>query len=94
MNQDVDRLIHNLAPAIDSKCEELKLLRKEKLQSRLFVILCALVVIIPALLVFVGASLTALIAPIIFMSLSILLLLPVLLNGKSAEQGGISYEQA
>ena len=94
MNSNVDHMINNLTPAIEQKCEELQTARKERLQSRLFVLLCAMVVLIPALLVFAGVSLTILIAPLAFMALSVLLLLPVLLSGKAGNQGGIVYEQA
>ncbi len=94
MKSNVDRMIGDLTPAIEQKCEELQTARKEQLQSRIFVLLCAMVVLIPALLVFAGVSLTMLIAPMAFMSLSIILLLPVLLSGKTANQGGIGYEQA
>ena len=94
MKSNVDNMIEHLAPAIDQKCEELRLARKERLQTRVFALLCAMVVVIPALLVFAGVSLTALIAPLVFMSLSVILLLPVLLSGKAADQGGMVYEQA
>ena len=53
-----------------------------------------MVVLVPALLVFAGISLTMLIALLIFMPLSVILLLPVLLFGKTAKQGGNGYEQA
>ena len=94
MNSNVDRMLNNLTPAIEQKCEELRTARKERLQSRLFVLLCAMVVLIPALLIFAGVSLTILIAPLVFMALSVLLLLPVLLSGKAGNQGGTIYEQA
>ena len=93
MTSNVDRMLVNLVPNIDQKCEEIKVARKERLQSRVFALLCAMVVVIPALLVFVGVSLTVLIAPLVFMSLSVILLLPVLLSGKAADQGGMVYEQ-
>ncbi len=93
MNSNVDRMISNLTPAIEQKCAELQTARKERLQSRLFVLLCAMVVLIPALLVFAGVSLTVLIAPLAFMALSVLLLLPVLLSGKAENKGGGIYEQ-
>lgn len=93
MNSNVDRMISNLTPAIEQKCAELQTARKEWLQSRLFVLLCAMVVLIPALLVFAGVSLTVLIAPLAFMALSVLLLLPVLLSGKAGNKGGGIYEQ-
>lgn len=94
MNSNVDHMINNLTPTIEEKCRELRTARKERLQSRIFVVLCAMVVLIPALLVFAGMSLTLLLAPIAFMSLCVILLLPVLLSGKAANQGGIVYEQA
>lgn len=93
MNSNVDRMISNLTPAIEQKCAELQTARKERLQSRLFVLLCAMVVLIPALLVFAGVSLTVLIAPLAFMALSVLLLLPVLLSGKAGNKGGGIYVQ-
>ena len=93
MNSNVDRMISNLTPAIEQKCAELQTARKERLQSRLFVLLCAMVVLIPALLVFAGVSLTVLIAPLAFMALSVLLLLPVLLSDKAENKGGGIYEQ-
>lgn len=94
MSPNADRMLNNLAPAIEQKCEELRTARKDRLQSRLFVVLCAMVVLLPALLVFAGVSLNVLIAPLAFMALSILLLLPVLLSGKTGNQEGIAYEQA
>ena len=94
MTSNVDRMLENLAPDIEQKCKELQAVRKERLQTRVFALLCAMIVIVPALLVFAGVSLTILIAPLAFMSLSVILLLPVLLSGKAANQGGIIYEQA
>lgn len=94
MKSNVDRMIESLTPEIEQKCAELRAARKERLHARIFVLLCAMVVLIPALLVFAGVSLTLLIAPLCFMSLSVILLLPVLLSGKTANQGGIVYEQA
>ena len=93
MTSNVDRMLVNLAPDIDQKCEEIKAARKDRLQSRAFALLCIMVAVIPALLVFAGISLTVLIAPLVFMSLSVILLLPVLLSGKAADQGGMVYEQ-
>ena len=90
MRSNADELIRALTPAIEQKCGELQ----ERLQSRLFVLLCAMVVFVLALLVFAGISLTMLLAPLGFMSLSVLLLLPVLLSGRTEKQGGIMYEQA
>lgn len=93
MASNVDRMLDNLAPDIDRKCKELQTARKERLQTRIFALLCVMVAVIPALLVFAGVTLTVLVAPLLFMALSIILLLPVLLSGKTANQGGMVYEQ-
>ena len=100
MKTNVECMLDNLAPEIDLKCNELRAAKKERLKNRLFVILCAMVLLIPALLVLFGVSLTMLIAPLAFMSLSMLLLLPVLLSGRLSDesdrinQKGAFYEQA
>ena len=94
MTTNVDHMMEQLAPAIDQKCQELQAARKERLESRIFVLLCGMVALIPALLVFAGVSLTMPIAPLAFMSLSVILLLPVLISGRAANQGGTVYEQA
>lgn len=89
MNDNVEKAIYNLTPAIENKCNEIKAQRKEKLKSRIFVILCVLTVIIPTLLVFAGISLTMFILPIIITSLSVVMLLPILINN----EGEKNYEQ-
>lgn len=94
MDTKIDRLINNITPAIDQKCKELQAARKERLKTRVFVLLCAMVVLVPTLLVLAGVSLTIFIAPLVFMSLSVILLLPVLLSGKVTNQGETVYEQA
>lgn len=92
MKSNVENMLNNLSPAIEQKCEELQAARKERLQSRLFVLLCIMAVLVPLLLVFAGVSHTFLLVPFTFMALSMLLLLPVLLSGKNAKQGGAVYE--
>lgn len=94
MTSNADKLIKNLSPEIEQKCKELQASRKEKMQSKIFALLCLAVTIIPALLIYAGFSLTLLIAPLIFMSLSVILLLPILISGKAENQGGKIYEQA
>ncbi len=92
MNSKVDKLIENLSPAIEEKCEELKKRRKEKAENILFAVLCAAVVLVPALLVFLGVSITLLIVIPAFMSVSVILLLPVLLSEQNKTKGGKIYE--
>ena len=93
MNQSVDSLLAGLASDIEKKSEEIRAARSERIKSRLFLLMCAAVVLIPALLVLVGVSLTVLILPTAFMSLGVILLLPTLLSGRAAERGEIIYEQ-
>ena len=80
MRPNSEDCIRQLSPAIAEKCDTLAAARKERIQARLFLLLCVLVVTVPALLVLFGVSLTLLIAPIVLMCLSTLLLLPALLN--------------
>lgn len=89
MNKGSERLIHNLTPEIERKCQQIKLVKKEKLHTRLFLLLCMLVVVVPAALVIFGVSLTVFIVPILFMCLSVVMLLPILLG----QQGGKNYEK-
>lgn len=89
MNKGSEQLIHNLTPEIERKCQQIKLAKKEKLQTRLFLLLCMLVVIVPVALVIFGVSLTVFIVPILFMCLSVVMLLPILLG----QQGGKNYEK-
>lgn len=94
MNEKADCLIRQLSPEIDRKCEALRESRRERRQSRLFLLVCALAVVLPAALVLAGISMLVLLVPVAFMSLSILSLLPVLssnsVNGKEEN----AYEQA
>ena len=94
MNSNAEHMIKALTPEIEKKCEELQNTRKERLKLRVFVFMCVMVALVPAMLAFLGIALTMLVAPLIFMALSIVLLLPVLLSGKNAAQGGNVYEQA
>ena len=92
MNSNVDDLIKNLTPAIERKCSELRAARAERVRSRIFVLLCALAVLIPCALVFFGVSLTAMIALPLFMSVGVIFLLPVLISGKNFGKEAASYE--
>ncbi len=91
MKQNADTLITALAPEIDRKCEEIRTARRERKGAVLFTILCAMTVLIPTLLVLSGVSAAALIAPIVFMSICVILLLPILLSGRGSDVGGGAY---
>ena len=75
-----DRMLAVLSPVIEEKCAELQRKRQERLWNRLFLVICLLVVTVPAILVFGGVSLTVLLLPAVLLSLALLLLLPVILN--------------
>lgn len=89
MNENAERMINILSPEIDRKCSEIKHARKEKMQSKLFVLICIAAIIIPTLFVFWGIRLTVLLIPVVFTGAAFLILSPILMN----QQGGITYEQ-
>lgn len=90
MNSSADKMIALLSPEINRKCEEIKEIRKEKLHTRLFFLLCAAVIVIPPMFIFFGLRLTFLLTPVVFMGMALLVLSPILTNQK----GGSTYEQA
>ncbi|MEE8808631.1 MAG: hypothetical protein SOI44_09480 [Lactimicrobium sp.] len=85
-------MIQVLKPVINQKCQEIQAERKSQLQQRLFITLCIMAVILPTLLVLMGVSLTMFIAPLVFMSISVIFLLPVLLKNENTEERGILHE--
>ena len=92
MNKNAEQMIRDLTPEIEKKCAELKTARRERCKSVVFVIMCIAAVLIPVLWVIFGWPFALLIVPIVFMSLCAVLLLPILLSGKTEDQGGIIYE--
>ncbi len=89
MKNQPDKLIAALSPEIDQKCRQLKQMRRAKWQSRLFVILCVAVGILPVIFVLCGFRLMLLITPILFISAAFFVLAPILFY----QQGGHIYEQ-
>lgn len=51
MNSNAERMIKALTPEIEKKCEELQNTRKERLKLRVFVFVCVMVALVPAMLV-------------------------------------------
>lgn len=92
MTSDVEHMIQVLKPAINQKCQEIQAARRSQLQQRLFVMLCLMAVILPTMLVLIGVSLTMFIAPLVFMSICTVALLPVLLRNETTEERGILHE--
>lgn len=89
MNNDANKLIASLTPQIEEKCAEIKQSRGEKSALRLFMLLCAAVVLIPTLLVFFGISITALLIQAAFITVAFLALSPILIK----QQRSNTYEQ-
>jgi hypothetical protein len=88
MNQDVDKLIENLGPAMDRKCAQLAAARRERLQARGFVALCVLALLLPAAFVLLGFSLMILVVPVLFLAAGVIVLMPLLIE----PQGGHRFE--
>ncbi len=92
MNKKADRMIINLTPEIELKCQELQSVRRERRRSVMFALMCAAVVLLPSLLIFIGISPLVFILPPAVMSLGMILLLPTLVSGRGAEKGENAYE--
>lgn len=83
-----EKVIQNLTPSIDKKCTEIKAERKDKILTRLFVLMCVFAVIIPVVFVIFGISLAIFITPVLFMCACVVVLLPAIIN----VNGGKKYE--
>lgn len=59
-------LIRVLEPEIDAKCAEIRQKKSERLLTKVFIAAAAIMLIIPALLIFFGVSLFTVFIPIIF----------------------------
>jgi hypothetical protein len=82
--RDAEEMLTILSPSINLKCEELNEIYKKKVHFRLFIILCILAILIPALFVILDISLLILIIPALLTAAAFLILLPILTN----HQGG------
>jgi|GEM_PF-3517173 len=87
MEDNAEKMIRLLSSDIDRKCVQIKEERNSKLCLRLFVLLCAAAVIVPAIFVAFGVSLFILIIPAAFMAVAFLLLSPIIIG----QQGGHDY---
>jgi|LAHS01.1.fsa_nt_gb hypothetical protein len=83
---DANILISLLTPEINKKCYELKLLKKEKKMNRIFIVLCIGMLVIPTMLVIFNCSLLPLLITAGIVSLSLLLLVPVMMNQSKGGQ--------
>lgn len=88
MDCGAEKMIVMLSPEIDRKCDEMKQVHREKVQSYIFVMLCIAMIVIPTGFVFFGMNLSLIVMPIIFVAIAFILLSPILIN----QQGGHIYE--
>ena len=84
---NADKMIRLLEPEIEEKCAEIRRRRSEKLLQRVFIALAAVLLTVPAALIFMGVSLAAVFVPLVFAAVVILAVLPVMLGGAE------NYEQ-
>lgn len=76
----IDALLISLEPEIDRKCMEIKQKKNETLLTKIFIILSVLLLIIPAVLVLLGASLAAVFIPIIVTAIGLAVSSPILIS--------------
>lgn len=88
MDYGAEKMIVMLAPEIDRKCDEMKRVHREKVQSYFFVMLCIAMIVVPTVFVFFGMNLSSIVMPIIFIAIAFLMLSPILIH----QQGGHIYE--
>lgn len=76
----IDAMLISLEPEIDKKCMEIKQKKNEKMLTKLFILLAAAFLIIPVMLVFAGASLTAIFIPVIVTAIAFAVSSPILIS--------------
>lgn len=80
-NNKTIKLLNVLDDEIGQKCLELREKKKTSALKRVFYLGCAFAVILPVLSVFIGIPILMTIIPIfIFQAISLILLMPVILN--------------
>ena len=86
--EKIDMLLRVLEPEIDMKCAELKQKKSEKLLTSVFISLAALLLVIPAVLVFFGISMLSILLPIVIFGAVFSAMLSILMN-----KGADSYDR-
>ena len=86
--EKVDVLIKALEPEIDKKCIQIKQKKNDRLLTVIFMVISAVLLFVPAALVFFGIRLYTVFIPIVFAAAVLLLASPVLVS-----KGAESYEQ-
>jgi len=83
-----EKLLNILDDEIEKKCSDIRERKKNALLKRIFFIGCALSLILPVIDVFIGFSIMMYLIPIvIFQAISLIFLVPILLN----LDGGINH---
>lgn len=86
--EKVEVLIRVLEPEINKKCAEIRRKKSERLLTGVFISVAALLLVVPAMLVFFGISFFAIIVPSVFVSAVLLVASPILMS-----KGAETYEQ-
>lgn len=86
--EKVEVLIRVLEPEINKKCAEIRRKKSERLLTGVFISVAALLLVVPAMLVFFGISFFAIIVPSVFVSAVLLAASPILMS-----KGAETYEQ-
>ncbi len=82
--ENVDVLIRALEPEIDKKCAEIKKRKSDRVLTRVFISIAAMLLVVPEVLIFFGISAIAIFVPFIFISVVFLAASPILIS-KGAE---------
>ena len=91
MDDKLNDLLIILDSEIDKKCYELKMKEQDLKNTRLFVLTCALFIMIPILLAFAGVNILGVFFPIVlFLAFSMAVLSPIVLNN---DLGGATNER-
>lgn len=78
--EKVDVLIQALSPEIDAKCAEIRQKKSEKLLTKVFIAAALLMLILPAVFIFFGASFIAVLVPILVVGAVVLAVSPILMS--------------
>ncbi len=83
MDNNINELLCKLDDEIDRKCFEIKQKNRNRLLQLVFVVACALFVLVPIILVFAGVSLwTFCIPAILFLMICFCILSPLVFSNK------------
>ena len=87
-NERCENMLKRLTPDIEMKCQQIRENKHEKFMARLFAILCAMVLIVPCVLIVVGISIWTILIPVAVLSVVFLIVYAVIFSfgGNENEQ--------